>query len=1262
MNHRRAARRGRPLAVTLALLLVATLGTAAGGRPAAHAPEPDRATAPVDSYQVRLLTGDRVLVDVLGGGGHAVTLDPAGRSPGAQHYQQYALDGQLYVIPSDAAPLIPEVLDKELFNVTKLAESGYADATPVIMQSGPGPRTLAGDDPAGLTGTTELSSIDAVAANVTGDGRWWESVANGTGASGPRTLAQADSLGGVQRVWLDEPVHAQLADSVPQIGAPQAWQGGYDGSGLTVAVLDTGIDDGHPDLAGKVTAAQNFTDDASAADGHGHGTHVASTIAGSGAASGGDRRGVAPGADLLSGKVLGANGSGLTSWVLAGMEWAAANADVVNMSLGSGATAGTDPVSLAVNALTEQHDALFVISAGNSGPRDRSIGAPGAADAALTVGAVDKSGNLADFSSRGPRRGDWAIKPDVTAPGVGIIAARAEGTTMGTPVDANYTTAKGTSMAAPHVAGAAAIVQQRRPDLTAEQVKTVLTTNAQPHGGQHVYQQGGGLVDIPAALDATVVAESATLDLGFFEYPHDDAEPVDTEFHYTNTGDETVTIDLTAEVGQIFGPPLADGLLTIEPATLEIAPGQSAGATIALDVPAAQIGLYGGYLRAEQDGELVSRVPLGFHKEDEMYDLHITATDRDGEPAGRASNFAVLNVDDMTRYLRPGFGTIDGEILARVPPGTYAIYGGIAENDERGQFIQRMTFVGESQVSVTEDTAVSFDARDGNQIEIDTPEHETAPIAGKAFGYWRSAQAPGPFFNPTWFMRSTTTELYLVETEPVTQGVFEFHSKWRLAAPEAELAIDEPVDETLDPYLLRAPAVDGEQVVPVVDVGAGEESDFAGADLTGAAALVSRHPNLLQYLEQERMAAEAGAVALLIANDVPGHMTGTFQDAGEIPTLSITQQGGERLRELLADGEVRVRLDGTVWSDYLYDLMLLERDQIPAEPHYLARPQDLATLEMSYHNDHDGHQMVAGRQYSRPFHTSSTSLDPPVEGPQTRTEYVVGGDLVEYRHTLYGDAPFEARLREQEYVTYDSGETYQWHGYRQVVRPALLPHDPTVRDGDTLLLRLFPWVDSAGMFFPTNTLGLALPEYDEVSTRVWRDGELVGSLDGIPRGSFPMAPEEADYRVELDAARNADWWTRSTEVSTEWRFSSQRPESGEELLPLMSIDYQVPVDLRNTVPHPRERRGPANLDLVISHQDAGLPEVAGARVWVSYDDGGTWRERPVRDRGDGQFEVRLPGRPATGAGDAVSVRVEAWDTAGNRVDQEVLRAWHLPSR
>jgi Subtilisin-like serine proteases len=117
----------------------------------------------------------------------------------------------------------------------------------------------------------------------------------------------------LSKIWLDGRVKATLKDSTAQIGAPAAWDKGYDGKGVKVAALDTGTDSHHPDLAGRVGASRSFVPDETTEDGHGHGTHTASTVGGSGAASDGAEKGVAPGADLLIGKVLSDEGYGQDS-------------------------------------------------------------------------------------------------------------------------------------------------------------------------------------------------------------------------------------------------------------------------------------------------------------------------------------------------------------------------------------------------------------------------------------------------------------------------------------------------------------------------------------------------------------------------------------------------------------------------------------------------------------------------------------------------------------------------------------------------------------------------------------------------------------------------------------------------------------------------------------------------------------------------------------------------------------------------------------
>ncbi len=214
----------------------------------------------------------------------------------------------------------------------------------------------------------------------------------------PPTIISLAENPSVERIWYDLPVHTCLDRSIPLIEAPRVWENGRLGTGVKVAILDTGVDLNHLDLKDRIRGSQDFSGKGSVQDGNGHGTHVAGIIAGSGAASGGRYRGVAPAADLYIGKVLDDRGSGRMSNVIAGVEWAVTQGvAIVNMSLGSdGSCDGTDALSEACDAAVAEGLAV-IVAAGNAGPNARTVGSPGCAREVITIGGCTDEDAIASL-------------------------------------------------------------------------------------------------------------------------------------------------------------------------------------------------------------------------------------------------------------------------------------------------------------------------------------------------------------------------------------------------------------------------------------------------------------------------------------------------------------------------------------------------------------------------------------------------------------------------------------------------------------------------------------------------------------------------------------------------------------------------------------------------------------------------------------------------------------------------------------------------
>ena len=391
-----------------------------------------------------------------------------------------------------------------------------------------------------------------------------------------KTYAAVQALSYVKAIYRNEEVKAVLDQSVPLIGADKVWtQLGAKGEGMVVGIIDTGIDYRHPDLGNgfgpsyKVIGGYDFVnEDADPIDDNNHGTHCAGIVAADGLL-----KGVAPKAKLIALKVLNASGSGNWDDILAAIEWVSDpnnddnfsdHLNIVSMSLGGPGNAN-DPLSTAVDNAVSL-GTTFCIAAGNSGNYN-TIGSPGTARSAITVGATDMTDLIASFSSKGPNTIIGAIKPEVVAPGVDINSTITNG---------GYASYNGTSMATPHVAGLVALLKQLHPTWTSEQMKSALVTTAKVLPSQSVFAQGGGRIQSLEAAKATSFAVPSLLSFGAIDASQS-----------VYTASKTITVTNTHSTGQTyhlsFGTPIS-GITFTNMNGFSLSPGQSKTVTITMSV------------------------------------------------------------------------------------------------------------------------------------------------------------------------------------------------------------------------------------------------------------------------------------------------------------------------------------------------------------------------------------------------------------------------------------------------------------------------------------------------------------------------------------------------------------------------------------------------------------------------------------------------------------------------------------------------------
>ncbi|WP_299539081.1 S8 family serine peptidase [uncultured Streptomyces sp.] len=1212
---------------------------AAGSASAASPTQAEsRRAADPQSYDITLVTGDVVHYVDGAGDQDTVTVDRPEGATGGVHVQQAGDD--LYVLPDEATSLLAAgKLDRRLFNISTLVAMGYDDersgGIPLIATY---PASRARSLPAAPAGSDKVRTLSSIhgAALRTDKAQvrtFWSDIA--------RTATARSLDNGIAKLWLDGKAEATLAESVPRINAPAAWEEGYDGKGIKVAVLDTGIDEDHPDVKDRVLEARSFVPGEGVDDKHGHGTHVASTIAGSGAASDGRNKGVAPSAGLLVGKVLGDSGEGADSGIIEAMEWAKAEgADVVSMSLGSPVPdGGTDPMAQAVNALSADGGPLFVIAAGNAYGAG-TIGAPGSAEKALTVAAVDKQDGRADFSSMGPLVGTNGLKPDVSAPGVDINAAASQSVPN---IQGMYQSMSGTSMATPHVAGAAAILKQRHPDWTGQRIKDALMSTATelPYTP---YEQGTGRIDVKSALDSTITA-TGSVEVADYTWPHDASDEVaERTVTYTNSGAQDVTLNLSTGTDA--------AAYTLSTQKLTVPAGSSADAVLSIDPQqvAAPTTFSGQVLATDAAGRTVARTGFAVAKEEERYDVTIKLKDRSGKPMDGTVVFGALGgqLDPVN---------VSGETTLRVLPGNYTAWASVDVPGDRSD-AQAIAFLAapETIVDGKGTATITLDASKARRISAKAPrETETRQLR-----YDMARTAPdGTVQRDAYQIPPMYDQLWASPTKKVTRGSFSFLTRWRLS--------EELVDVTADgddvPVTVQNGAdvaEDSRRKLTAVYAGDGGAAAYKRLNAKGKAVVVNRSDAVAP---EERLAnaLAAGAEALFVVNDGRGALLESYTEYGTettIPIASAQHLAGQSLIRAAQRGK-KIDVDQKRYADYVYDLVDRHDGTVPDRSLAFApSSRQLAKVENTFYGDKT--TLGGGYRYDIPDYGPGVGFEEYEQYPSVREEWVtpLPGDSFWYEnHSILNAAgtgtAVEMRSTDLDYT---AGRTYRADWFAPVTGPRLgTGYWGPFRTGyNDIQFNITPWTDSG----EGHSGAMPEDEYDTTSYAFYQGGKLIKEGAGRAGYAWDLSPEKLPYRLVLDARRDAGTWKTSTRTHTEWNFlSGQIPGEGysQQDIPLLQLDYDVDTSLAGDV----KAGGEVELGLDAGTQAwlDGAVRATTASLSVSYDDGAHWTPVQLRKTGSGEWTAKFR-TPKKGAS-SVSLKVRAQGPGGLGVDQEIIRAFGL---
>jgi hypothetical protein len=699
------------------------------------------------------------------------------------------------------------------------------------------------------------------------------------------------------------------------------------------------------------------------------------------------------------------------------------------------------------------------------------------------------------------------------------------------------------------------------------------------------------------------------------------------------------------------------------------------------------------------------RTAASYYKGTAAHELTVRTLDSAGEPADGGMPIHALKLDGglpndpFLQQWTWGWSDAEGVAHLQVAGGRYDVYGAVTEYDVVSR---RTTVMAEPELTITGDTTVVLDSRRGVPIRPTMPER--TDVLSLAYGTLRGFD--GGEFTHGYLFDFEDWGYYVTPTKPVTTGWMEAYERWRFGSRLITAKVSTNSRHGPDGHgharplqvayrtFYAGPALAGDRSLPFVFAGDGTPDELARAGVRGKAVLVriripEGEPFRMGYAwnAAQRVTADAvaaGAAAVLPYVDVPGALVIDGLPSERVPQLSVSWADGERLRAQLPG---RLTLSGRQNPERIYQLRYRNEGFVPDRYDRRVDLRDLVKIDARYHSDLPNQGYLASWPAFSSREQFQTGLASPFWAPAEWTEYVgptsdpdihwlrtttqtTGGRDLGYPQASLqsrdrfrpGQRPFSERWFEAP-LTHGGAEVPD--GYAAELRCTFC------RQGE-FFFPGFHYLDSDPRHYLQSFV--ATSQY-----RLLRDGVELRREGSTSNPRWRLPADRGVYRLEAVDTQplGQDVRPLAPRVSTAWTFASSPPAAGAKpdgytcplanstagcaFQPLIQLRYRLGLDLLNSARAGRH----FSFELTARpHREAPYSaRTAGVRVWTSVDDGASWQPALAHRSGAGQsggeFRVHVLHPPRHRTNGFVWLRAEAWDTAGNRVEQTVERAYSL---